>query len=262
MSAEVAQAPVAGFWIRLLAQLVDACVWGFTTSLLGWALVFVAPNTFGMASAFFQYRLCRQLDGPPPAIRPPPELSPNAAFHCSKSFLGLPFRDEVVLVEVQRTGTGTTTQKSVTAVVGPDLKPKRVLDLDWLFWLAFIGYLVFAQGTAGATMGKRMLRLCVVGPDGEPPGLRAAVVRNLVLNGPWLFALVVLFAAGVSGTFFTGMSIWFPFVIAVLLVQLALWAQVWFTASNGTPSIHDRIAGTRVVRLPQPDDELGLPRSP
>src|SRR3712207_8810161 len=117
MSAEVAQAPVAGFWIRLLAQLVDICVWGLATSLFGWALVFVAPNTFGMSTAFPYYAACRQLEAPPAGIRSPPGLSPNVVLHCSKSFLGLHFRDEVALVERHRAGN-VTTSRSVSYVVG------------------------------------------------------------------------------------------------------------------------------------------------
>ena len=48
---DIAIAPIGGFWVRLLAHFVDLVVWGFTCTILAVALVYVAPNTFGLASA-------------------------------------------------------------------------------------------------------------------------------------------------------------------------------------------------------------------
>src|SRR5829696_6429383 len=99
MASQARTAPIAGFWIRLLAQIIDACVWAFIASLIGWALVYLAPNTFGLASAFPESKSCQRLSSPPPAITVPAGLSPNVIAHCSKSFFGLEFRNEVILAE-------------------------------------------------------------------------------------------------------------------------------------------------------------------
>jgi uncharacterized RDD family membrane protein YckC len=224
---------VAGFWIRLLAQILDGLGWAFVTSLFGWALVYFAPDMFGMANTFPHFKSCRQLSAIPPDIQPPRDLFPNVALHCSKSFFGLDFRDEIVLAEVQRQGNITST-KTMSYAVGRDLRPKDVFDLDGVFWLGFIVYGVVAQAFDGATFGKRALRLRVIGSDGGPPGLRAALVRNLILWGPGLAIAAVLIAFSVSGAFFANIE-WIYFLCVVLgLATLALVGQIWWTASRGT----------------------------
>jgi len=44
---------------------------------------------------------------------------------------------------------------------------------------------------------------------------------------------------------------------ALALASLAIAAEVWWTARKGRPSLHDRLAGTRVVYLP-PHAEDGV----
>jgi uncharacterized RDD family membrane protein YckC len=244
---------IAGFWIRVLAQLIDLCGWAFAASLVGLPLVYLAPGTFGLASAFPQSQACTDLSAPPPGIEPPSGLSPNLIRHCSKSFFGFPFRDEIALVEEREHGMLTesrvvTTRRSVTYVVGPDLRPVDVLDLDSILWLAYLAYVVIAQGLYGATLGKRLLRLRVVDRYGVRPGLSAAAIRNLVLNGPILVGLILYVLMGWISFGSLTLLLWLAAVLA--LCNLAIVVEVWLTARKGKPSLHDRIAGTRTVRLP------------
>ena len=56
------------------------------------------------------------------------------------------------------------------------------------------------------------------------------------------------------------MGIWTLLGISAVLalVNLAIGIEVWLTARKAKPSIHDRLAGTRVVRpAPVPDDRGG-----
>src|SRR3954447_25246498 len=127
-SATTRPGPIAGFSIRLLAQLIDLIGWAFLASLVAVALVRLAPGTFGLASALPQTLSCTELTAPPPGIRPPAGFSPNLMRHCTKSFLGFRFHHEVVLTEERERGELTaewvvTTRRSLTYAVGPDLKP-------------------------------------------------------------------------------------------------------------------------------------------
>lgn len=80
--------------------------------------------------------------------------------------------------------------------------------------------------TKGLTLGKRLQKLRVVGPDGGQPGLvRGFLIRSLAI--PVIFVLV----SGVLG----------PLGLIVLLVDLL------FIFGSTQRCLHDRLAGTRVI---------------
>jgi uncharacterized RDD family membrane protein YckC len=253
--------PIAGFWIRLPAQLIDLIGWAFLASLVAVALVRLAPGTFGLASALPQTLSCTELTAPLSGITPPAGFSPNLMRHCTKSFFGFPFHHEVVLTEERERGELTaewvvTTRRSLTYAVGPDLKPVGdVFELDTVLWLAYLAYVVAAQGRYGATLGKRLLGLRVVDRYGVRPGLGAAALRNLVLNGPILAGLVLYWLLDWAS--FGSLNLRLGLAGALALASLAIVAEVWWTARQGKPSLHDRLAGTRVVSLP-PHAEDGV----
>jgi len=240
--------PIAGFWIRLLAQIIDLCLWGFLASVLGVALALLAPDRLGLANALPESTSCKDLPAPPPGIRPPAGFSPNRIEHCSSSFFGIEFRNAVILTEQQGEGT-ITRERSLTYAVDRDLRRIDVFDLDTLLWLGFLAYVVAAQALSGATLGKRALGLRVVRYS-QPPGWRAAAVRNLVLDAP-----ILLVYALVPATRFIGVWTLLAISAALALCNLAIGIEVWLTARKGKPSIHDRIAGTRVVRLAPATEE-------
>ena len=68
------------------------------------------------------------------------------------------------------------------------------------FWLVValgVAYYVLCEAAAGATLGKRMVGIRVVGEDGEPITFAAAVVRNLLrlVDALFFYLVGVLFAA-------------------------------------------------------------------
>jgi uncharacterized RDD family membrane protein YckC len=254
-SAAAQRAPIASLASRLLALIIDVLTWGFLASLAGVALVSWAPDTFGMASTWPESTSCRKLDALPPSIAPPAGLSPTSIEHCTKSFLGVPFRNEVTAQEEHASGRFTT-QRSLTYTLGPGLAPIDAFDLDGPFWLAFFGYVVLAQGWAGATLGKWIFGLRVIDRYRLPPGLRAAAIRNLVLGGQWLVGIVVAYSP-LSGRVLSNPWLWFSLALIVALAQLAVWIEIAIKAFRRSPGLHDRLAGTRVVYLP-PHAEAGV----
>ncbi|UCC31215.1 MAG: RDD family protein [Phycisphaerales bacterium] len=86
--------------------------------------------------------------------------------------------------------------------------------------LVFLGiiwiYLILLEGWAGATVGKWLLGLRVVGPDGHVPGLTKSLVRNILRLVDTLPALNIL---------------------GIVLIAL----------SPERARFGDRIAGTRVI---------------
>ena len=61
----------------------------------------------------------------------------------------------------------------------------------WVFLLLGLGYYVVCEGGTGATLGKRMVGIRVIGEDGQDLTLGAAVVRNLLRVVDCLFFYLV-----------------------------------------------------------------------
>ena len=60
------------------------------------------------------------------------------------------------------------------------------------FLAVIVIYFVVLEGMYGATIGKRLVGLCVVGLDGHKPGIRRALIRNLLRAVDGLPALNIL----------------------------------------------------------------------
>jgi uncharacterized RDD family membrane protein YckC len=69
-----------------------------------------------------------------------------------------------------------------------------------VFLVAMFLYFVLFEGLAGATPGKRAVRLRVTGPDGGRPGLTRALVRNVLRVVDGLPALGILGAALIASS--------------------------------------------------------------
>jgi uncharacterized RDD family membrane protein YckC len=81
------------------------------------------------------------------------------------------------------TGGGYHREINGHTSVGIDLTGSAIL---WLIALG-VGYYIVCEAATGASLGKRMVGIRVVGEDGEPVRLGAAVVRNLVRPVDGLF---------------------------------------------------------------------------
>jgi uncharacterized RDD family membrane protein YckC len=61
----------------------------------------------------------------------------------------------------------------------------------WLLLALFVGYYVFCEAATGATLGKRMVGIRVVGEDGEHLTFGAAFLRNILrLVDGWFFYFI------------------------------------------------------------------------
>ena len=61
----------------------------------------------------------------------------------------------------------------------------------WLFLALGLGYYVFCEAATGATLGKRMVGIQVIGEDGEQLTFGASLVRNLLRLVDCLFFYLV-----------------------------------------------------------------------
>lgn len=90
----------------------------------------------------------------------------------------------------------------------------------------YVGYFAWLESSRGQTLGKQLLKLRVVGPDGANPTMEQAIRRNL-----WLAAGVIPVIGGLIG------------------LGLAIWIMVSISSNADNHGIHDEWGGgTRVVR--------------
>jgi uncharacterized RDD family membrane protein YckC len=73
-------------------------------------------------------------------------------------------------------------------------------NVFWLLLALGVGYYVVCEAAAGATLGKRMVGIRVVGEDGEHVTFGAAVVRNLLRIVDALFFYLVGFLFALTST--------------------------------------------------------------
>lgn len=110
-------------------------------------------------------------------------------------------------------------------------------------------YYGLLEGFWGATMGKALCRLRVVGPDRNPPGMPKALLRTAVYL--FLPPLPYWIAFGFNPmSFMAHSSNWERHGIS--LIYYALLALLFCTARrrNGLAAVHDLLTGTRVIRKP------------
>jgi uncharacterized RDD family membrane protein YckC len=78
------------------------------------------------------------------------------------------------------------------------------INISWnAFWLLLalgVGYYIVCEAATGATLGKRMVGIRVVGEDGEHVTFGAAVVRNLLRLVDALFFYLVGFLFALTST--------------------------------------------------------------
>jgi uncharacterized RDD family membrane protein YckC len=98
---------------------------------------------------------------------------------------------------------------------------------NWLIATAAVvlAYFVLADVLAGATLGKAVLRLHVIGQGGTKPTLKQAAVRE---------SFILLGAVPFAGPF-VALAAW-------------IWIVVTIRSSPMRQGIHDHLAGTRVIR--------------
>lgn len=89
-----------------------------------------------------------------------------------------------------------------------------------------IGYFAYLESTRGQTIGKQLLKLRVLGPDGGNPTLEQGIKRNL-----WMAAAII------------------PVLGGLIELGLVIWIIISITQSIDKRGVHDAFAdGTQVVR--------------
>ena len=140
----------------------------------------------------------------------------------------------------------------------------------FMFLALGFAYFSITEGIWGAGLGKRLMGLCVVRPNGRPPGMGRALVRILIpilgieiLRVPFLLATIPI----------TAFNEWTPThtLLYIGASNVCPWLAVLLTLSarpaNGYATVWDLITRTRVVirpkgavRLPlEPVVEAGIP---
>ncbi len=121
-----------------------------------------------------------------------------------------------------------------------------------------LGYYVLAEGRFGRGLGKTLLGLNVVGPQGTPPGYARACLRALFIPGLWTICIYWLpaFSPFELPTGVEMVSSWERigaifgaqiYVVIGWLLSLACLATM--RRGNGFRGLHELASGTRVVRL-------------
>ncbi|MEX2119400.1 MAG: protein kinase [Pirellulales bacterium] len=134
--------------------------------------------------------------------------------------------------------------------------PQPSAELMWLSGLGMLLYLIYfalLEGIWGASAGKAICRLRVVGPGREAPGIFRALVRTTVFAAAGWLPWWVLYA------FDPELGIQLFAVEAETPFRLALWliCSSWFLLlfvtmrrHNGYAGVHELASATRVVRVP------------
>ena len=190
--------------------------------------------------------------GQKPRLTPPPRDS-NAIRVCKISFFGALTGATLSVARIAHDG-GTTTTVSQTYMLDKDGTPVHGRSIDWIYQLAFVGYLVAMIWTRGKTLGSRVVKVKVIdiaNPSAAGVPLSKTIVRYLamMIGAVPALALLIYQRIAVGGTadamFTSSFFQWFGYAA----VLGGLWALVLIiqVAMKRDP-VYDRLAGTAVVR--------------
>jgi hypothetical protein len=122
---------------------------------------------------------------PPPDLEPAPSL-PRDVSHLENA--GVPLRFVAVLLDAiivlfplgivvgLLSGGGYSESGNGYANAGVNVSGSTF----WLFLMFGLGYYIVCEAATGMTVGKRLVGVRVVDDEGDPAGLEAAVVRNVL----------------------------------------------------------------------------------
>ncbi len=241
----------AGCWRRWLATLIDEIVVMLPFQILAAILFSATAGMIQMDNRFFSS--CMTGTTIPKGLYPPPPHDSNAIRVCKISFFGAPTGATLSVARVARDG-GATTTVSQTYMLDNDGAPVPGRSIDWIYHLAFVGYLVVMIWKRGRTLGSRVVKVKVI--DTPNPGaagvpLSKTIVRYLamMIGAVPALALLICQRIAVGGTadamFTSSFFQWFGYAA----VLGGLWALVLIiqVAMKRDP-VYDRLAGTAVVR--------------
>ena len=116
-------------------------------------------------------------------------------------------------------------------------------------YAASLLYFALPEGWWGASAGKALMRLRVVGPDRGAPGVRRTLARSGITEVaplvPWLLVAILRPEAEISTLATTAPWVYWSAVLGSAAMTWALFLTVRRT--NGYAALHDLASGTRVV---------------
>jgi RDD family len=241
----------AGFWRRWLAILIDGIVVMIPFQILAAILFSATAGMIQMDRGFFSS--CINGTTIPQGLDPPPPRDSNAIRVCKISFFGALTGATLSVARVAHDG-GSTTTVSQTYMLDKDGTPVHGRSIDWIYQLAFVGYLVAMIWTRGKTLGSRVVKVKVIdtaNPSAAGVPLSKTIVRYLamMIGAVPALALLIYQRIAVGGTadamFTSSFFQWFGYAA----VLGGLWALVLIiqVAMKRDP-VYDRLAGTAVVR--------------
>lgn len=198
-------------------------------------------------------------------------LAPLATGGVSMADLGRRFAAYMLDWLLLRSGTSliafgitTSLQWGANWPIGTTHVGSPVIDARMALFqeVAALLYFALAEGRWGCGLGKRLLGLRVIGPDGERPGYGRALWRTLILPGAlglgFILPLVVLLGPRPESTTSRTLAVifrvaggnpgeaWLASLLPTLVMLLFLTRM---SARNGYRGLHEFASGTRVVRV-------------
>lgn len=234
------------FWLRLMAAMVDVAALVLVAHLAAIALYAASSGTL-RSSTLVKTAQCQPLRALSATVLRgvaiPAGLRPVAAQLCSVTLAGLETaRYETVMLQGQ---DGEVTRSlAFSRPVDRKGEPVAPVILDWIYPLAFILAMALGEGLVGTTLGKRLVGLRVSAAGGGRLGVGRALMRNLVIYGPWAIVLTTPLIAALLGVQLSRVG----YIAAVALFGALGWAPLFMLAQASPRALYDRWTGAEVVR--------------
>jgi RDD family len=243
----------AGFWRRFLAFFVDSILVTVPFQL-------IAAVLFSLTSGWIQHSgsggvahtVCREAKTPPDGLEPPPPARANFARQCDVFFFGSQTASILQVGRITK-DEATTTVVSQYYMLDRDGHPISGVSIDAIALVVFIAYLLAMETRTGATLGKRLMRICVADvklPGGLGVPLRKIVLRYVVLLIGFLpmIGLVAGYFVYLGGVLKqVAASSIFTWLWATWLLSGAWFAFLLVQIVRQRDPLCDRVAGTAVL---------------
>jgi eukaryotic-like serine/threonine-protein kinase len=176
-------------------------------------------------------------------------LAPYTSTASTPATLGLRFLAGLVDMTIISLVTGATNLFAFGGVMGfmdeaIRLSPKMIVCLlGWVFLTTL--YYGVCEGVWGASLGKLLCRVRVVGPDRNPPGVTRAWLRAVIFIVPPFAPYWLAFGANPKAYFST--PPWEQTLIGLFAYVVMALLFVTARRRNGFAAVQDLLTGTRVV---------------
>jgi uncharacterized RDD family membrane protein YckC len=241
------RAKQAGFWARAMAFVIDLLLVNMLVAAVGLAATELTGGSVRVANAIDDVRTCGGSQPIPPELSVPSEFAGGDMRRCTRTVYGFDY-DRMLIVRAAANDSDAE-RRQISIPIDADGRPVHAFYLDSLTPLVLAIYLLLLEWRYGATLAKRAVGIRVVTLGGGPIDVWQAGKRSLIR------ALVVLCSAetqiGLKMTTAYGLSdlgVWSQVLNGLALIYVAAWA---IATLGGLLSLHDRWAGTQVVRTAQ-----------